>query len=191
MRWTKAGLFLLLILFGTTEAAHGQATGEVQSIGFNGAFRPDCWVPMVVRLKPDVAEAGNYQIQVFQHDLDGDRAAYVRNITLNGNATAAEQLFWMYFLPQPTNHGLPDQTSGTLRDLQKELVVFLCDAKGKAAGPVAGHLHAEQHRPEPRRRPGRPPREEAGLGRERERLAAAADLESWSSRPASRPRRSG
>ena len=131
MRWTNAGLFLLIILFGTPGAARGQATGEVQSIGFNGAFRPDCWVPMVVRLKPDVAEAGNYQIQVFQHDLDGDRAAYVRNITLNGNATAAEQLFWMYFLPQPTNHGLPDQTSGTLRDLQKELVVFLCDAKGK------------------------------------------------------------
>ena len=133
MRWTiAAGLFLLTILFGAAPAALAQASGEVQSIGFNGAYRPDAWVPMVVRLKPDTADAGNYQIQVYQHDLDGDRAIYVRPITLNGNTTAADQLFWMYFLPQPINKGLPDQSNGgSLRDLQKDLVVFLCDAKGK------------------------------------------------------------
>ncbi len=131
MRWTIAGLFLLTML-SATPAAVAQATGEVQSIGFNGYYRPDAWVPMVVRIKPDPAmtEAGNFQIKVYQHDLDGDRAVYVRPITLNAPTTDAlrTQPFWMYFLPEPVNKGLADTS---LRDLNKEVVVFLCDAKGK------------------------------------------------------------
>ena len=143
MRRVIAGLIVVLsILACAAPLARGQATGEVQGIGFNGAYRPNAWVPMVVRLKPDTADAGAYQIQVLQHDLDGDRAVYTRPITLNGSA-AGEQLFWMYFLPQPINHGLPDQTNGSLKDLQKDLVVFLCDAKGKqlAQLPVTSTLN--------------------------------------------------
>ena len=136
MRWTFAGLFLLLFSVTTSTALAQTATGEVESIGFNGTFRPDCWVPMVVRIKPDTADAGNYQVRVYQHDLDGDRAVYVRPITVNGSATAAEQRFWMYFLPEPIHKGLPDQTQGTLKDLQKDLTVFLCDAKGKQLVPL-------------------------------------------------------
>ena len=145
MRWTiSAGLFLLTLLFASAPAALAQASGEVQSIGFNGSYRPDGWVPMVVRLRADTPDTGTYQLQVVQHDLDGDRARYVRPITLNGSATTAgDQLFWMYFLPQPISRGLPEASSGgSLRDLKKDLTVFLCDAKGKqlAQLPVTSTL---------------------------------------------------
>ena len=134
MRWTiAAGLFLLTLLVGAAPPASAQASGEVQSLGFNGSYRPDCWVPMVVRLHPDKAEAANYQVRVVQHDLDGDRAVYVRPITLNGSGTATDQQFWMYFLPQPTEGGLH---ASSLRDLQKDLSVFLCDADGKHPVPL-------------------------------------------------------
>ncbi len=83
---------------------------------------------MIVRLKPDTVDSGNYQIQVWQHDLDGDRPMYVRNIVLNGSAQASEQMFWMYFLPQPINNGLSDQN---LHELQKDLQVFLYSGDGK------------------------------------------------------------
>jgi hypothetical protein len=126
-RTIAAGLFLLTFLLGATPAAFGQATGEVLGVGFNGSYRPDCWVPMVVHLRPDTTEAGNFQIRVYQHDLDGDRAIYVRPITLNGSTTSNDQLFWMYFLPEPIHGGLPD----TLQELKRDLVVFLCDANGK------------------------------------------------------------
>jgi hypothetical protein len=132
MRFNVAGLFLLTILatLSTAQPARGQtATGEVQAVGFNGYHRPDAWVPMVVRIKPDTPAAGNYQVRVYQHDQDGDRAVYVRAITVDGSA-AGEQSFWMYFLPEPTHGGL-SAGGGTLHELQKELVVFLCDAKGK------------------------------------------------------------
>ena len=144
MRWTNVGrLFLLLFLVTIAPAAAlaQTATGEVQSIGFNGLFRPDCWVPMVVRIKPASAEAGNYQIRVYQHDADGDRAVYVRPITVSGSATAATQSFWMYFLPEPLHKGLPDQP-GSLKELQKALTVFLCNSSGKqlAQLPVTSQL---------------------------------------------------
>ena len=129
MRVLLAGLVLLLGGGG----AFAQAVGEVESVGFNNAYRPDCWTPMVVRLRPQTAEAGTFQLQVWQHDGDGDRAVYTRTITLNGNDVAVpDQRFWMYFLPQPTNRGLPDAANGgTLKDLQRELKVFLCTAAGK------------------------------------------------------------
>ena len=128
MRLFLAGLFLLFI----PATVFAQASGQVQSIGFNGTYRPNCWTPMLIRLVPDTADSGNYQIQVWQHDLDGDRPTYTRNIVLNGSGQAAEQLFWMYFLPQPINKGLADTN---LRDLQKDLQVFLYSADGKK--PIA------------------------------------------------------
>ncbi len=127
MRWILVGLMLLV----GPSVAFGQATGEVQAIGFNGLYRPNCWTPMIVRLKAETPGPGTFQLQVFQHDLDGDRVIYTRKVTLNGNTTSSEQLFWMYFLPQPINRGLPDKSSGTLRDLQKDLQVFLYSEDGR------------------------------------------------------------
>lgn len=127
MRLFFAGLLLLFI----PTVALAQAKGEVESIGFNNAYRPDSWTPMVVRLRPETNDPGTYQIQVWQYDIDGDRPVYTRQITLNGADQAREQRFWMYFLPQPINKGLPDPTNGgTLKDLQHDLEVFLCSAKG-------------------------------------------------------------
>ena len=140
MRWINVGrLFLLSFLAAVSSAAfapataRGQsATGQVLSLGYNGSFRPDAWVPMVVSVKPAKADAAPYQLRVYQHDLDGDRAIYTKNITVNGTTTVGDQLFWMYFLPEPLHKGLPDPSnSGTLRDLQKALAVFLCDPSGK------------------------------------------------------------
>ena len=122
MRLILAGLLLLTI----PTLAFGQATGEVQSIGFNGSYRPNCWTPMIVRLRPQTTESANYEIQVWQHDLDGDRPIYTRPVVLNGSDQVSSQLFWMYFLPQPIDKGLPDQSNGTLHDLQRDLQVFLC-----------------------------------------------------------------
>src|ERR1700722_2098343 len=126
-------LFLAgLILFMMPTLVFAQAKGEVESVGFNNAFRPDCWTPMVVRLHPDTDEPGTYLIQVWQHDLDGDRPIYTRQITLNGADQARDQRFWMYFLPQPIDKGLADPVSGgTLKDLQHDLQVFLCTTGGK------------------------------------------------------------
>ena len=115
MRWTFAGLFVLTLVLATSTAPAQTATGEVESIGFNGTIRPDGWVPMVVRLKPDTPEPGTYQIRVYQHDLDGDRAVYVRPITLNGltdDSKSKQQRFWMYFLPEPIHRGLPTRRAG-------------------------------------------------------------------------------
>jgi hypothetical protein len=138
MRFILAGLFLLLI----SASAFAQATGEVESIGFNGSFRPDAWTPMVVRIKPDTTESANYEIEVWQHDLDGDRPVYTRPIVLNGSGQASQQRFWMYFLPQPIDHGLPDQSTGTMRDLQRDLQVFLCTPAHKqiALLPITSQL---------------------------------------------------
>ena len=81
---------------------------------------------MVVRLKPDTTESANYEIEVWQHDLDGDRPIYTRQIVLNGSDQAASQQFWVYFLPQPIDKGLPDQSNSQPRDLQRDLQVLLC-----------------------------------------------------------------
>jgi hypothetical protein len=124
MRFILAGLLLLFI----PTLTFAQASGEVQAIGFgNGFYRPNCWTPMLVRLTPDTSESANYYIDVWQHDLDGDRPIYSRAIVLNGSAQASSQRFWTYFIPQPTDKGLPDG-QGSLRDLQKDLQVFLCKA---------------------------------------------------------------
>jgi hypothetical protein len=124
MRFILAGLLLLFI----PTLSFAQASGEVQAIGFgNGFYRPNCWTPMLVRLTPDTSDSANYYIDVWQHDLDGDRPIYSRAIVLNGSAQASSQRFWTYFIPQPTDKGLPDG-QGSLRDLQKDLQVFLCKA---------------------------------------------------------------
>src|SRR5688572_32509916 len=78
MRRILAGLLILLISAATARAQ----ADEVESIGFNNHYRPDCWTPMVVRITPE--KSGTYQIHVIQEDLDGDEPTFVQEITLTG-----------------------------------------------------------------------------------------------------------
>jgi hypothetical protein len=140
MRVVLAGL--LFFLFASSGMA--QITGEVESVGFQSSYRPDCFTPLVVRIKAPAGTSGDYQIQIKQNDLDSDHATFVRNISITGGENAPDQRFLLYFLPQPTGGGLPDRTNGTLRDLQKELKVFLCNKAGKqiATLPITSTLNS-------------------------------------------------
>jgi hypothetical protein len=129
MRGILLGL-LILVLPCFATPAFAQATGEVEVIGFNGTFRSTGWTSMVVRLKPQSNEAGNYEIRVLQHDLDGDRPVYVHPISLSGSNQASEQRFWMYFQTEPINNGLGFGIT-SVKELQKDLTVFLTTPGGK------------------------------------------------------------
>src|ERR1700722_12574517 len=146
MRFTLAGLILLTF----SSLGFAQIGGEVESIGFNNSYRPDCFTPMVIRIKAQGEDVGGlYQIQVKQKDLDGDDVTFSRWISVTagsaggntGGDSAQDQRFSMYFLPTPT--GLPDPSQGkTLRDLQKALKVFLYNQSGKqiATLPVTSSI---------------------------------------------------
>ncbi len=128
MRSFLAGLFFLII----PTAAFAQVTGLVESIGFGNSYRPDCWTPMVVQLKSDIAEPANYQLRVYQDDLDKDHPVYVKDIALGGKQT---ERYWTYFLPQPS--GLPDSMGGAsqaAKELEKALKVKLFTPGGKQVG---------------------------------------------------------
>jgi hypothetical protein len=132
MRHTLVGLVLALLLFPS--AALAQIRGEVETIGFGSYYRPDCWTPMVVRIRTAGLESAFYKLQVIQEDLDRDRPVYTRRISVD--TSQAEQRFWMYFLPQPG--GLPDARSGgTLDELRKRLRVQLVTDDNKPAGQIA------------------------------------------------------
>ena len=76
MRFFLAGIFLLL----TPLLALAQFKGEVEAIGFNNVYRPDCWTPMLVRIHPQGGQTGLYKLQVKQKDLDGDLPTFEREI---------------------------------------------------------------------------------------------------------------
>lgn len=133
MRLILAGL--LILLSGTSLLA--QTKGEVESIGFGSYYRPDCWTPMVIKLRPGTLAPGTYQIQVEQKDLDEDTQVFTRAITVNAGEAARDQRFGMYFLPQPSNGGLPDAGAmASLRDLNADLKVWLCTEAGKQIEPL-------------------------------------------------------
>ena len=116
----------LCLLLGLSSRAWGQIDERksfVESMGFNRAYRVDAWVPMVVNLTSTVGEPAEYQIQVLQPDIDGDRVIYSRLITLNANM---QQKYWVYFRPQPT--GLE---ANSIAELQRILRVRLCTRDGK------------------------------------------------------------
>jgi hypothetical protein len=115
-----------LLLLALASASFGQVTGEVQSIGFgDGWYRPQCWTPMVVRLRSQISDPAEYRIEVHQHDLDFDHVVYVKDgITLNGQAI---QRWELCFLPEPIHGGLPE---GSVRDLQDRLRVYLTNKEG-------------------------------------------------------------
>jgi len=107
MRVLLAGLLLLFL----TGAAFAQdAAGEVESIGYGGDYRPNCWTPMKLRLRPKVGDTRTYKIAIVQEDLDRDRVLYTRPFTLNGNPQGGGQIeehVWAYFMPQPQLHRRP------------------------------------------------------------------------------------
>lgn len=124
MRWYLAGLFILLCCsFGLA-----QDKGQVESIGFGGHYRADCWTPMLIQIFPGRLEPGYYQIQVEQKDADADTQIFTRVIQINAAEQAREQKFWMYFLPQTWKGGLDGQT---VDQLGRDLKVWLCDKNGK------------------------------------------------------------
>ena len=114
MRAFLAGLILALV----PSAAYAQATGSVGSLGFGSCYRPNCWTPMFVTLNSQLPTSANYQIQVVQEDLDKDTVTFARDITLSAGAT---ENYWVYFVPQPTDGGLPKSPA----ELQKVLKVYL------------------------------------------------------------------
>jgi hypothetical protein len=118
------------ILLFCSSLLFAQAEGEVESIGFGGYYRPDCWVPMLVRLRPTTDAPAKLQIRVFQKDLDSDRVVTVRDISLTPalDGRGGDQWFWMYYRPRP--HGLADARSDNLKTLTEQLKVTLCDARG-------------------------------------------------------------
>src|SRR5688572_9766255 len=124
MRSCQVGIRLftfVLALGASASLGLAQVKGFVEAIGFQGAYRPDCWTPMLVNLTSELREAAEYQICVYQEDLDKDRPVYTRVVTLTPKAT---EKFWVYFLPQPTGNGLPDRARGdTLAQLQEKLKV--------------------------------------------------------------------
>ena len=125
MRSFLAGLVCLLLGLSTTGAL-GQIDERrsfVERMGFNRAYRVDAWVPMVVNLTSTAGEAADFQVQVIQPDIDGDRVVYSRQVTLNPNV---QQKYWVYFRPQPA--GLDAATSA---ELQRMLRVRVCTRDGK------------------------------------------------------------
>ena len=129
MRSFLAGFFLLALC----SAAWAQVRGDVESVGFGGSggeglYRPDCWTPMVVRLRSQISEPAEYRIEVHQRDLDFDHVVYVKDgITLNGQA---EQRWELCFLPEPAGGGLPEGQNSSLQELQDRLRVYVTNKDG-------------------------------------------------------------
>jgi hypothetical protein len=137
MRLLVAGILHLMLL---TAVAFGQATGDIESIGFEQLFRPGCWTPMLVRLTPTSGAQFKGKIAVYQEDADHDHPIFTRPIALTPNASGASsgsaertQRFWMYFIPQPD----------LLRDgsdpiaLNRKIQVYLTDEKDKQIARLA------------------------------------------------------
>ncbi|MDB5332824.1 MAG: hypothetical protein JWP03_3975 [Phycisphaerales bacterium] len=124
MRAFLAGLLILLL----GSVATAQVTGFVESVGFDNHYRPDCWTPLVVNLTSTVSDPMEYQLQVWQEDLDKDRVLYTKDVTLSPKV---QEKYQMYFLPRSSD-GLPSG-AGSMADLQKALQVRIClrPAEGK------------------------------------------------------------
>lgn len=132
---------LVLAALAGVGSARAEVTGSVEMLGFDNAFRPGAWTPLLVRLRPDAGSSGTYQIVVEQQDLDSDLVSYVRTITLTAPGEGAEsggrdEYFMVYFLPEGVKNkdgqGLPDLTqTSSLDALNNQLRVYLADEKGR------------------------------------------------------------
>ena len=119
---------VLLVLCLFSSLALAQAEGEVESIGFAGYYRPNCWTPMKLRLRPTIGRPMTYKIAVMQEDMDRDRVLYSRPFTLNGNPEGARitERVWVYFLPQPRDLN----NARNMQELSNFIKVFLCKEDG-------------------------------------------------------------
>jgi hypothetical protein len=122
----KAILLVLCLLLPSYALA--QAEGEVESIGFGGHYRPNCWTSMKLRLRPTIGKPATYKIAIMQEDMDRDRVLYSRPFTLNGNPEGGriEERVWVYFLPQPRDL----QQARTAQELSNLIKVILCKEDG-------------------------------------------------------------
>src|SRR5580765_6635681 len=117
MRSFLVGLAFLLL---ASAGALAQVTGFVESVGYQGYFRPDSWTPMLVNLRSQVSEPMSYQLQVWQDDLDRDRVVYTKDITLS---PSAQDKFQLYFIPRPSDQSLP---VGNTAEFQRAVQVRIC-----------------------------------------------------------------
>ncbi|MDB5298834.1 MAG: hypothetical protein JWO87_497 [Phycisphaerales bacterium] len=138
MRSFLAGLLILLL----GSVATAQVTGFVESVGFENHYRPDCWTPLVVNLTSQVSEPMEYQLQVWQEDLDKDRVLYTKDITLSPKV---QEKYQMYFLPRPDHEavGLPSGP-GSMAALQKALQVRVCLRPGDGKRPEDAKVVVER-----------------------------------------------
>ena len=74
MRRLLAGIFLFSLICPI--AALAETKGEVEAIGFGSLYRPNCHIPMLVRVQAD--KSGTYQIRVVQDDLDADQPLFTQ-----------------------------------------------------------------------------------------------------------------
>ena len=89
---------IILLAMNSAAFAQAEAEGEVESMGFHGWYRPNCWTAMKIRLRPKTGASRDYQIQVIQEDMDRDHVSYTRRITLTGNPEGRkiEEKVWVY-----------------------------------------------------------------------------------------------
>lgn len=120
MRFMLAGI-LLVGLSATSALGQAGAEGEVESIGFDGNYRPNCWTPIKLKLSPLTGAPRTYRIAVAQEDLDKDKVTYSRPFTLSGNPEGQkiEERVWAYYRPQPFDH------------TAENLKIFLYNEKGE------------------------------------------------------------
>lgn len=126
------------LLVSASPAFAQQITGKIDTIGFDGAYRPGCWTPLAVRLSLAGATPGNFELRVYQHDLDGDQPYFSRPISLSGGGS--EQTFWTCFIPEPIQGGLT-AAGTTPQELASKLRVTVNDAgngRELAQVPLAG-----------------------------------------------------
>lgn len=128
MNKSVAAKVFLLVLCLSSSVALAQAEGEVESIGFAGYYRPNCWTPMKLRLRPTIGRPMTYKIAVMQEDMDRDRVLYTRPFTLNGNPEGGriQERVWVYFLPQPRDLN----NARNVQELSNLIKVFLCKEDG-------------------------------------------------------------
>ena len=132
----------ILLTFLLAAPALGQASGTVERAGLAGYVRPNCWVPLRVRLKSETGTSQRLLLRVRQLDLDGDTVLYQREVSLTGNLAGErrEQEYWTYFKPEPNENGLA--SANDLQTLNKRLVVTVnaLDGTEIARLPVTNSL---------------------------------------------------
>ena len=126
MRLTLAGFILLILCL---PALAQPAEGEVESIGFDGYYRPNAIIPMKLRLRPKIGTPATYKLAILQEDMDRDRVLYSRPFTLNGNPEGGrlEEKVWVYFLPQPRDL----RSAQSPQELTNVIRIFLCTPAGR------------------------------------------------------------